>query len=200
MMVRRGADIAVAIVGGLFAFPLCVLLAIAVAMSMGRPILFIQPRSGAHGIPFALIKFRTMRELYGPDGVLLDDTVRTTRLGRFLRRSRLDELPSLWNILVGDMTLIGPRPLLPVTVAAFGAGGVARGAVRPGLTGWAQINGNSLLQDGDKLALDLWYIRHASFALDLQILVRTIAMVLLGEKVNRRWMGRAYANGPDRRG
>ena len=198
-MVRRGIDLIVVLAGGMVALPLLVLLALIVRLGMGRPVLFIQQRSGRGGVPFALVKFRTMRDVRGPDGALLDDIVRTPRLGRILRRSRLDELPSLWNILTGDMTLVGPRPLLPDTVAAFGAGGVTRGAVRPGLTGWAQINGNSLLKDGDKLALDLWYIRHASFALDLRIMVWTIAMVLFGEKVNRGQMGRAYANGPDRR-
>ena len=198
-MVRRGIDLIVVLAGGMFALPLLVLLALIVRLGMGRPVLFIQQRSGRGGVPFALVKFRTMRDGRGPDGGLLDDSVRTPPLGRILRRSRLDELPSLWNILTGDMALVGPRPLLPETVAAFGTGGVMRGAVRPGLTGWAQINGNSLLKDGDKLALDLWYIRHASFALDLRILVWTIGMLLFGEKVNRGQRGRAYANGPDRR-
>src|SRR3546814_9484145 len=119
------------------------------------------------------------------DGRLLPDEERLTRLGRFLRRSRVDELPELWNIMKGDMSLVGPRPLLPDTVDDMGSDGIRRGLVRPGLTGWAQVNGNARLSGKDKLALDLWYIDHASVALDLRIILKTIGVVFAGERINR---------------
>jgi lipopolysaccharide/colanic/teichoic acid biosynthesis glycosyltransferase len=199
-MARRALDLSAAIVGGAFAVPFAVAVGLSVAATMGRPVLFIQQRSGRGGAPFLMIKFRTMSDARDRDGRLLEDAARVTKLGRFLRRTRLDELPGLWNILTGDMALVGPRPLLPVTIESLGEAGRMRGAVRPGLTGWAQVNGNTLLDEADKVALDLWYVANASFWLDLRIMAKTLAVVLLGEKINRRQLGRAYAGGPDRRG
>lgn len=201
---RRSLDIGVALFGGLVALPVAALVALAVALTIGRPVLFRQQRAGRGGTPFTLVKFRTMTEARDAQGRLLDDAARTPPFGRWLRRSRLDELPELLNIARGDMSLVGPRPLLPATVAAMGSRGARRGAMRPGLTGWAQVNGNTLLADDDKLALDLWYIDHASLRLDLAIVLRTIGVVLLGERIDqtalgRAERGRAYA-GDHRRG
>ena len=199
-MIRRALDLFAASLGGLCVLPVGLAVAAAVRLGMGRPVLFIQQRSGRDGMPFAMIKFRTMSDVRDAGGRLLDDDARVTKLGRVLRRTRLDELPGLWNIVKGDMGLIGPRPLLPATIEAMGEAGRRRGAIRPGLTGWAQVNGNALLDEADKVALDLWYIGHASFWLDARIMAKTLAVILFGEKIDRRQLGRAYAGGPDRRG
>ena len=191
---RRAFDIAGASLGLVLIWPLLLFIGIATAETLGRPILFRQTRSGQGGRPFVMVKFRTMRALHDPAGRLLPDKLRVTRLGRLLRRTRLDELPELWNILRGDMSFVGPRPLLPETVIAMGEAGQQRGAVRPGLTGWAQVNGNALLNEPDKLALDLWYIAHASFATDLTILARTLKVILFGERVNAEQVKEAYAS------
>jgi lipopolysaccharide/colanic/teichoic acid biosynthesis glycosyltransferase len=133
-------------------------------------------------------------------GRLLPDAARLRPCGRFLRRLRLDELPELWNVLRGDMALVGPRPLLPQDVAAMGADGERRGGVRPGLTGWAQVNGNTRLDTRDKLVLDLWYIEHRSLRLDLRIFLRTLATLIAGEQINDFELGRAHARALDWRG
>jgi lipopolysaccharide/colanic/teichoic acid biosynthesis glycosyltransferase len=182
--VRRVLDLLVALAGGLVALPVLILLALAVRGALGRPTLFVQQRAGRHGRPFRLLKFRSMTDARDAAGRLLPDEARIVPFGRLLRRSRLDELPELWNVLWGEMSLVGPRPLLPETVAGFGEAGQRRGAVRPGLTGWAQVNGNTALTDEDKLALDLWYIDHRSLALDVAILARTLAVLVGGEKVD----------------
>lgn len=162
--------------------PLMLVVALLVLASLGRPVLFRQLRSGKAGVPFRMVKFRTMRELYDAAGKLLPDELRTTGVGRFLRRSRLDELPELVNVITGDMNLVGPRPLLPETIAEMGEGGALRGAVRPGLTGLAQVSGNTLLRRDEKLALDTWYVRNRSWWLDWRIAFRTLAVVILGER------------------
>jgi lipopolysaccharide/colanic/teichoic acid biosynthesis glycosyltransferase len=134
------------------------------------------------------------------DGRLLPDSQRITPVGRALRATRLDELPQLWNVLIGDMSLIGPRPLLPETIADAGADGWSRGRIRPGLTGWAQVNGNTLLSDADKIALDNWYISHRSLGLDLRIVARTLLVSLRGERRDAAAIGRAHARSSHRRG
>lgn len=133
-----------------------------------------------------LMKFRTMLETCGRDGRLLPDDERTTRIGRFLRRSRVDELPELLNIARGEMAFVGPRPLLPETVSEMGREGLQRGTVLPGLTGWAQVSGNTLLSNAQKLALDIWYIENRSFLLDLRILLMTLLVVVRGERLTDR--------------
>ena len=189
---RRAVDIVVASLAGIAVAPLMLVLALGVAAAMGRPILFVQPRVGRAGQVFQLVKFRSMA---APRSTALADEARITPFGRVLRRTRLDELPELWNVLRGDMSLIGPRPLLPASLAAMGDAGRVRCSVRPGLTGWAQVNGNSLLQEADKVALDLWYIANRNVWLDLEVLCRTLAVMLMGERVRSSELERAYADG-----
>ncbi len=171
-----------AAVGLLLASPLLLILGLLVLSSVGRPILFRQVRSGKGGREFEMLKFRSMRDLTNDKGVPLPDQLRVTVVGRYLRRSRLDELPELINIVRGDMDFVGPRPLLPHTIHALGEAGRIRGLVRPGLTGLAQVSGNTLLTVEEKLRYDLWYVGNRSAALDAQILMHTIGVVIAGEK------------------
>ncbi|KEQ54124.1 sugar transferase [Sphingobium chlorophenolicum] len=179
-LLRPAGLAAVALLGLLS--PLLLLLSALVLIDVGRPLLFRQFRSGRGGRPFIMIKFRTMRDLRDRQEALLPDARRVTALGRFLRRSRLDELPELVNIARGEMDFIGPRPLLPDTVDAMGRDGVERGLVRPGLTGLAQVSGNTLLSLEEKLCFDLRYVRNRSARLDARIIARTLLVVARGEK------------------
>ncbi|MEE4201432.1 sugar transferase [Erythrobacter sp.] len=149
----------------------------------GRPVMFSQYRAGKATVPFELLKFRSMRDLRDPGGQPLPDAQRITALGKFLRRTRLDELPGLLNIVRGEMTWVGPRPLLPSTISDLGLRGRRRCAVKPGLTGWSQVNGNTLLSLDQKVELDLWYIDNRGPLLDLKILALTLLVVVAGEKV-----------------
>lgn len=160
--------------------PLMAVTALLVALAIGHPILFRQARPGRAGVPFRLYKFRTMRDPFVPSRGALSDSQRLTAVGAWLRRTRLDELPQLWNILRGDMSFVGPRPLLVCDQCERDR---ARLLVRPGLTGWAQVTGGSILSADDKAALDVWYIKNASFALDLEIALRTIPFLWRGERV-----------------
>jgi len=189
-----------AALAALVALPLMAVVALVVLATLGTPILFRQRRAGIRGRDFTLAKFRTMRIANDIEGRPLPDAARLTATSRVLRRTRLDELPGLWSVVRGDMNLVGPRPLLPETIASLDEGGVARCSVKPGLTGWAQVNGNALLSDQDKLALDLWYIGHRSVRLDLAILFRTVAMLVGGERINTLNIERGYAGTLDRRG
>ncbi|MBW6528598.1 sugar transferase [Sphingomonas sp. RHCKR7] len=201
MTARRTTDIAVAAVGLLLVAPLLLLLALVQAAVAGRPILFVQTRSGLAQRPFRLRKFRTMNDRRDVSGALLPDAERLLPTARLLRATRMDELPQLWNVLRGEMSLIGPRPLLPDTIAGAGERGTARARVRPGLTGWAQVNGNTRLSEAEKLALDLWYIEHRGLRLDLEILVRTLLIAGGGgERRNADAIRSAYAGDPRRRG
>ena len=164
-----------------FALP-AMLTAVLVWFSLGRPLLFRQIRSGLDGRLFTVVKFRTMHDFRDGDGRLLPDAERETACDPVYSRCALDEIPQLLAILAGDMNFVGPRPLQPATVATFGALGRVRCQVRPGLTGWAQVNGNTRLSDVEKLALDIWYIDHRSAALDMRILLLTAATLLRGEK------------------
>lgn len=195
---QRLAERAIAALALLALSPLMAGVALIILVSMGQPILFKQERVGLNTVPFLLRKFRTMHQIADPSGRPLPDAARLTTVGRVLRRTRLDELPQLFAVVRGEMSIVGPRPLLPETVAAMGEAGRARSAVRPGLTGWAQINGNALLTDADKLALDRWYIAHRSLRLDLAIIWRTVGMVLFGERVRLETIERAYASVADR--
>lgn len=169
------------------AVPLMIVTGLSVWAVFGWPLLFRQKRSGLHGRPFEMIKFRTMTFDRDAKGTLLPDEKRQRTLGRILRRARIDELPELLNIARGEMAFVGPRPLLPETIEDMGPRGRQRGEVAPGLTGWAQVSGNTRLSTAEKLDLDLWYVAHRSLLLDLRILMRTPLVLLLGE---RRHLGR----------
>lgn len=149
---------------------------------MGPPTIFRQNRAGQSGKVFTLVKFRTMTDGRDAMGQLLPDEMRVTRATRLIRRLRLDELPQLWLILGGRLALVGPRPLLPGTIRDFGAQGMLRCSVAPGLTGWAQVSGNTRLSDSEKLALDLWYVAHRNTWLDLRILAETLVVACRGER------------------
>jgi sugar transferase EpsL len=158
--------------------PLTVLIAAAVRLTLGSPVLFRQVRPGLHGKPFCIHKFRTMNDLYDPSGGLLPDAERLTRFGQFLRSTSLDELPSFWNVLRGEMSLVGPRPLLIEYVPLYSADQARRHEVLPGVTGWAQVNGRNAVTWDDKLRLDVWYVDHVSLTLDLRILACTVWRVI----------------------
>lgn len=178
-MTKRMLDVIVATALVVVAAPLIVAVAVAVWVTMGSPVLFRQTRPGLHARPFVLWKFRTMR--LAPPGSELDgDEERLTRLGAFLRRSSLDELPELVNVLKGDMSLVGPRPLLMEYVALYDAEQARRHDVRPGVTGLAQISGRNRLDWAQRFALDVWYVDHRSLALDIWILLRTVPSAVLG--------------------
>lgn len=151
---------------------------------LGSPLLFCQVRPGWHGRPFTMVKFRTMTDEFGSDGALLSDAQRLTPLGRFLRASSLDELPELWNVLRGDMSLVGPRPLLVEYLPLYTVEQARRHAVRPGITGWAQVNGRNAISWEDKFALDVWYVDNQSLWLDIKILWMTVRKVLVRDGIN----------------
>lgn len=167
----------------LLALPLMVLTGL-VHRKLGHPAFFRQVRPGVHGKPFEMIKFRTMTDQRGPDGVLLPDAERVTSFGHFLRSSSLDELPELWNVLKGDMSLVGPRPLLMEYLPLYSPEQARRHEVRPGITGWAQINGRNALSWEEKFALDVWYVDNRSLWLDIKILWLTVKKVLVREGIS----------------
>ncbi|HEY2830817.1 MAG TPA: sugar transferase [Sporichthyaceae bacterium] len=172
---RRVFDVITALLAAALLAPLLVLVAAVIMLTMGRPVLFRQPRSGRDGRVFQVAKFRTMRaEKFAGES----DAARTPTAGRLLRAASLDELPQLWNILRGQMSVIGPRPTLPEQVAMYSSRERGRLTVRPGLTGWAQINGRNAISWPERIELDLWYIQHRSLSLDLKILLRTVLAVL----------------------
>lgn len=151
---------------------------------LGSPVLFRQLRPGLHGQPFTMVKFRTMTDERGPDGALLPDAQRLTPLGHFLRASSLDELPELWNVLRGDMSLVGPRPLLLEYLPLYSPEQARRHELRPGVTGWAQVNGRNAISWKDKFALDVWYVDNQSFWLDIKILLMTVRKVLVRDGIS----------------
>ena len=166
------------------AMPIMLAVGVLIRCRMGSPVSFCHTRAGHRGKPFTMFKFRTMREAFGPDGNPLSDAQRLTGLGRFLRRISLDELPQLFNVLRGEMRLVGPRPFLIEYVTRCTPGQARRLEVKPGLTGWAQINGRNTLSWEEKFELDVWYVDHASFRLDARILLRTIWDVIRPEGIS----------------
>ena len=184
-MLKRGLDISLACVGLLVLAPVMAVLAVLVFSVIGRPILFAQQRPGMHRRLFMLYKFCTMRTAVDAGGEPLPDADRLTPLGRFLRRYSLDELPQLWNVLRGDMSLVGPRPLLVEYLPLYSAEQARRHEVRPGITGWAQVNGRNAQSWDERLRLDVWYADHRSFWLDLRILWLTLLRVLRSEGVSQ---------------
>ncbi len=178
MMIKRSIDIVIAAATLLIASPVLLLVAIAVRVNLGSPVLFRQQRPGLHKRPFTMVKFRTMRDAIGRDGRPLPDAGRLTPFGTLLRSTSLDELPELWNVLRGDMSLVGPRPLLMEYLDRYTPEQARRHEVRPGVTGWAQVHGRNALSWDERFRHDVWYVEHQSLTLDLQILMRTLTMVL----------------------
>jgi lipopolysaccharide/colanic/teichoic acid biosynthesis glycosyltransferase len=178
---KRCLDVVVASAALIVAMPLILLIAIFVRLLLGKPVLFCQQRPGLHDRPFTIYKFRTMRQ--SEDISVASDERRMSPFGAFLRRNSLDELPELWNVLRGEMSLVGPRPLLMQYLDRYTAEQRRRQNVLPGITGWAQINGRNVINWRQRFALDVWYVDHLSFRLDLEILVRTIAKVLKREGI-----------------
>ena len=174
---KRLFDLFVAAVGLVLLSPAILAVAVAVRIFLGSPVLFRQIRPGLHARPFQLLKFRTMLDAVDDQSRPLPDERRLTKFGRLLRATSLDELPQLWNVLVGDMSLVGPRPLLMQYVDRYTPEQARRHEVRPGLTGWAQVKGRNALTWPEKFALDTWYVDHRSFGLDLRILLMTVRQV-----------------------
>ncbi|MBX9454636.1 MAG: sugar transferase [Rhizobium sp.] len=183
-LLKRLFDIAAAGALLLVLSPVLALTALAVGVALGRPLLFRQERCGRFRRSFTVSKFRTMSDARGADGTLLEDGQRQTPVTALLRRLRVDELPQLLAVLRGDMSFVGPRPLPAETVAAFGSAGMIRSSIAPGMTGWAQVNGNTLLTNDQKIALDQWYVERRTIWLDLWIVFLTLRTILLGETVN----------------
>jgi lipopolysaccharide/colanic/teichoic acid biosynthesis glycosyltransferase len=177
-MRKRTFDILGALIALLLFLPVLVLVAFLIRWQMGSPIVFMQTRPGLNGKPFQMIKFRTMRDAVGDNALPLPDAARLTPLGRFLRSSSLDELPELLNVLKGEMSLVGPRPLLMEYLPLYNAEQVRRHEVRPGVTGWAQINGRNSISWSDKFALDIWYVDNCNLWLDLKIILLTFKKVI----------------------
>ena len=178
---KRALDLLISAIGLLILAVPLTLLAWQVWRNLGSPVLFTQVRPGLHGKPFRMFKFRTMTDARDASGALLPDAQRLTLFGRFLRASSLDELPELWNVLKGDMSLVGPRPLLIEYLPLYSSEQARRHEVRPGITGWAQVNGRNALSWDDKFALDVWYVDHCSLWLDVRILWLTVCKVLMRE-------------------
>lgn len=181
---KRALDIVATLaMFALLGVPLLVLAA-TVRLQLGRPVFFVQTRPGRHGRPFQMVKFRTMTDRRGPDGRLRPDAERMTPFGRFLRSSSLDELPGLWNVLKGDMSLVGPRPLLMEYLPLYTPEQSRRHEVRPGLTGWAQVHGRNAISWEEKFRLDVWYVDHRNLRLDARILWLTVLRVLSREGIS----------------
>ncbi|MDN4502882.1 sugar transferase [Alteromonadaceae bacterium BrNp21-10] len=185
-MLKRSFDILASLSGLLVLLPLLLVLAVLIRFKLGSPILFKQPRPGLHGKPFNMLKFRSMTDERDSAGQLLDDELRLTAFGRLLRATSMDELPGLFNVLLGNMSLVGPRPLLIEYLPLYNAEQAQRHNVRPGITGWAQVNGRNALSWEDKFALDIWYVKHQSLWLDIKILLMTVAKVLKREDINQQ--------------
>lgn len=182
---KRSFDLIVSVIALVLLSPLLLVIALLILVTMGWPVLFLQLRPGLNAKIFRLHKFRTLTNSRGPDGTLLRDEQRLTGLGRFLRRTSLDELPELWNVLRGEMSLVGPRPLLPEYLPLYSSDQARRHTVRPGITGWAQVNGRNAVSWKEKFELDTWYVDNRSFLLDLRILFATVKKVAAGEGISQ---------------
>ena len=182
---KRIFDFLATMLGLVVFLPLLLTISLLVWVFLGTPILFIQPRPGYKGRPFITYKFRTMNDHRGPDGNLLPDAARLTPFGRFLRSTSLDDLPQLWNVLRGEMSLVGPRPLLMKYLECYTPEQMRRHDVLPGLTGWAQIHGRNILDWDEKFRMDVWYVDHRSFWLDMKILLLTPGKVFKREGISQ---------------
>lgn len=181
---KRAADVTVALAAFVALLPVYALLSTTIAITMGRPVLFRQSRPGLGGRPFVLLKFRSMTNDRAPDDSLLPDRERTSAVGRFLRKTSLDELPSLINVIRGDMSLVGPRPLRMAYMARYSREQLQRQAVRPGITGFAQAHGRNTVEWRERLALDVWYTDHATPGTDVTVLLKTVRSVLRREGID----------------
>ncbi|CEK10244.1 sugar transferase [Legionella hackeliae] len=182
-MIKRFFDIVVSSLLLIILSPLIVIISVLIRCYLGGPVLFCQERPGLQGKIFKMIKFRTMLNRVDEQGVPLPDAQRMTALGKFLRSTSLDELPELWNVLKGEMSLVGPRPLLIEYLPLYNSEQIRRHHVKPGITGWAQVNGRNALNWDDKFQLDVWYVDNQSFLLDLKILLLTIKKVLIRDGI-----------------
>jgi len=182
---KRLFDMFWSIIGVIILSPVYMIIAIAVYFKLGSPILFRQTRSGLQGKPFTLLKFRTMKDTLDQSGKQLPDSVRLTPFGRFLRHTSLDEIPSLLNVLRGEMSIVGPRPLLMQYLTRYNNRQKRRHEIKPGITGWAQVNGRNAISWKEKLSLDVWYVDHFFFWLDLKIISITILKILNREGINQ---------------
>ena len=181
---KRAFDVIVSLLALMVLLPIMLLVALLIRIKLGSPVLFKQTRPGLHGKPFNMLKFRSMLDATDKDGNPLPDEQRLTRFGRVLRSTSLDELPGLINVLKGDMSLVGPRPLLVDYLPLYSAEQARRHEVRPGITGWAQVNGRNAISWEDKFKLDVWYVDNRSFWLDIKILFLTVKKVFVREGIS----------------
>jgi len=183
-MIKRCFDIILASFALLLLLPIFIITTILVALYLGRPVIFEQARPGLHSTIFTMKKFRSMTDEKNENGELLSDAVRLTRFGHFLRKTSLDELPGLWNVLIGQMSLVGPRPLLVEYLPLYSDEQARRHDVKPGITGWAQVNGRNAIDWQEKFELDIWYVDNQSFWLDIKIIFLTIKKVCSQADIN----------------
>lgn len=183
-MIKRLFDILFSLLGLILLSPIFLIVTLKVRKNLGTPVFFKQVRPGKDGKPFTMIKFRSMRDAYDKNGNPLSDSERLTTFGKKLRSTSLDELPELWNVLKGDMSLVGPRPLLMEYLPLYNTRQATRHNVRPGITGWAQINGRNAISWEEKFELDVWYVENQSLWLDIKILFLTIKKVIIKEGIS----------------
>ncbi len=183
-MLKRTFDIVASAFALIILAPVYAMIAYKVKKNLGSPVLFRQTRPGLHGRPFEMIKFRTMKDAIDKDGNPLPDSERLTDFGKKLRATSLDELPELWNVLKGDMSLVGPRPLLMEYLPLYNVEQAKRHNVRPGITGYAQVNGRNTIGWEEKFKLDTWYVEHQSFWLDIKILLQTVKKVIIKDGIS----------------
>jgi len=196
LKIKRLIDIVGSVIAILIFSPLMLIIALLILKNMGTPIIFRQKRAGYKGQPFTIYKFRTMLEIRDKNGALLPDDKRLTPLGKFLRKSSLDELPEFWNVLKGDMSLVGPRPLLVEYLERYTPEQMRRHEVKPGITGWAQIHGRNAITWEDKFRYDVWYVDNWSLWLDLKILALTVLKVIKQEGISAE----GHATAPEFKG
>lgn len=181
---KRSLDVFFSVIALIAALPFLLAIAVLVLATLGAPVLFRQSRPGLHGKPFVILKFRTMKDTADARGIMLSDEKRLIKSGGFLRRTSLDELPEFWNVLKGNMSLVGPRPLKMEYLDRYTPHQARRHQVKPGITGWAQVNGRNALSWEERFELDVWYVDHQSLWLDIKILLKTIAIVLKREGIS----------------
>ena len=185
-MLKRFFDISFSFVTLVLLSPVIFIVSLKISKNLGNPVLFRQKRPGQHGKIFEMIKFRSMREAVDEKGRVLPDSERITTFGQSIRSASIDELPELWNVLKGDMSIVGPRPLLVEYLPLYSSEQSRRHEVKPGITGWAQVNGRNAISWEDKFELDVWYVDNQSFFLDLKILFLTIKKVIVRENINSK--------------